>query len=412
MKTLAICALAVSLGSPALLHAQTLELPQPGIQGGATIGDSYTFTWNRVPDATYYRVYVRDSTGTNHDLWFTADRSGCGPSVSAQTCAVVIQIPLATGVAEWWTQSWYPHVYSGWSQTRTFLVAGRVPIGAGSLASIESLTALGRSALAATKTPMSNGSYGAHTAVGDRALEQFDAGLTGHSGNTAVGARTLSSLTAASYSASYNTAVGYQALRSLTLGNYNIALGDLAGLNLTTGSDNIYIGHGGVANESNTMRLGQYSQNVYVGGIHGKTSGGGIGVFINADGKLGTLTSSGRFKSNVRPIGPLSDRLFSLKPVAFEYTKDLDPETLPQFGLLAEDVEKHFPELLARDADGKPYTVRYHLLVPLLLNELQKQRARAELQDERIQKLTAQHEERINQLAAQVDALLRQQQNK
>ena len=100
---------------------------------------------------------------------------------------------------------------------------------------------------------------------------------------------------------------------------------------------------------------------------------GGTAVFINADGQLGTSTSSARFKDEIRPMDKTSEVLFALKPVAFRYKKEIDPERIPQFGLVAEEVEKVNPDLIVRDKEGRPYSVRYDQVNAMLLNEFLKE---------------------------------------
>jgi hypothetical protein len=74
--------------------------------------------------------------------------------------------------------------------------------------------------------------------------------------------------------------------------------------------------------------------------------------------------------------------------VTFRYKQD--PEGERQYGLIAEEVVRLYPELVSYDADGKVVTVRYHELVPMLLNEVQKQRAENQRQTSQIGKLSAQ----------------------
>ena len=163
-----------------------------------------------------------------------------------------------------------------------------------------------------------------------------------------------------------NTAIGVEALSSNTTGQNNVALGDMAGSNLTTGSNNIDIGANinGIAGESNACRIGS---------IFGQTAANGSAVFITSGHKLGTATSSKRFKENINPMNRASEVIFSLKPVAFRYKKEIDPERIPQFGLVAEDVEKVNPDLIVRDKEGKPYSVRYDQVNAMLLNEFLKE---------------------------------------
>jgi Chaperone of endosialidase len=172
-----------------------------------------------------------------------------------------------------------------------------------------------------------------------------------------------------------NTATGYNALLNSTTGNNNIALGYFAGSNLTTGDNNIDIGNTGVAGEANTIRIGTVGTQTttYVAGVMGKTTPRGTPVFININGQLGTVTSSARFKDGIKAMDKASEVIFALKPMTFHYKKEVDPEGIPQFGLVAEEVEKVSPALITRDADGKPYTVRYEAVNAMLLNEFLKE---------------------------------------
>ena len=236
----------------------------------------------------------------------------------------------------------------------------------------------------------------ANTAVG------FDALLTNKTGsaNTATGFGALFKNTATNNTATgsvalefnttgtANTANGAGALRANTTGGGNVALGYQAGLNLTTGSNNIDVGAGvlGVAAEANTIRIGTTQIKTFIAGIHGATASGGAAVFINASGELGTLTSSARFKEAIKPMDKASEAILALKPVTFRYKHDLDPDGVPQFGLVAEQVEKVNPDLVARDADGKVYTVRYEAVNAMLLNEFLKEHRKVEEQGATIAK--------------------------
>jgi hypothetical protein len=173
-----------------------------------------------------------------------------------------------------------------------------------------------------------------------------------------------------------NVALGINALYGNTTGNTNIGVGFSAGLSLTTGSNNIDIGNFGVAAESNTIRIGTMGTqtNTYVAGIYGATTSAGIGVFVDSNGHLGTLVSSERFKEAITPMDRASEAILFLKPVTFRYKQELDPKAIPQFGLIAEEVEKVNPALVVRDAEGKPYTVRYEAVNAMLLNEFLKER--------------------------------------
>ena len=196
--------------------------------------------------------------------------------------------------------------------------------------------------------------------------------------NTAVADRAL----AFNSTGSFNTAVGYAALNANTTGNDNIAIGKIAGLKLTTGSSNIDIGNQGAAGESRTIRIGARNthRNTYIAGISGVTVAGGVGVIIDGSGHLGTTTSSAQYKQKIQPMEKASEAILALKPVTFRYKKELDPDGIPQFGLVAEDVAKVNPDLVARDEDGKPYTVRYEAVNAMLLNEFLKEHRKVEEQ--------------------------------
>ncbi|HZR83278.1 MAG TPA: tail fiber domain-containing protein [Candidatus Binatia bacterium] len=185
-----------------------------------------------------------------------------------------------------------------------------------------------------------------------------------------------------------NTAVGASALRSNTLGHDNVAIGSAAGAD-TTGNSNIDIGNGGLAGESNTIRIGDIQTATFVAGISGATSAGGVAVFVNGDGRLGTTTSSARFKEDVRAIGDESRGLLKLRPVRFRYKPEIDASGLEQYGLVAEEVAKVYPDLVVYDDEGRPQTVRYHFVNAMLLNEVQRQARRIDVQRREIDALTA-----------------------
>jgi Chaperone of endosialidase len=170
------------------------------------------------------------------------------------------------------------------------------------------------------------------------------------------------------------TANGFQALYRNATGSSNIALGINAGLNLTTGSNNIDIGNVGIADEANTIRIGTdgTQTKTFIAGISG-TAVMGTPVKVNAAGQLGTVPSSQRFKDEIRPMDKASEAILALKPVTFRYKKEVDPEGIPQFGLVAEDVEKVNPDLVVRDSEGKVFTVRYEAVNAMLLNEFLKE---------------------------------------
>ncbi len=206
-----------------------------------------------------------------------------------------------------------------------------------------------------------------NAASGANALQENTIG----SDNTANGAFSLFNNT----TGGNNTASGYNALNNNTTGGSNIALGFQAGLNLTTGNNNIDIGNVGVAGESKTIRIGKSGTQTktFIAGISGVTVAGGVGVIVGTNGQLGTVVSSERFKDAIKPMDKASEAILALKPVTFRYKHELDPDGIPQFGLVAEEVEKVNPNLVARDDEGKPYTVRYEAVNAMLLNEFLKE---------------------------------------
>ena len=223
----------------------------------------------------------------------------------------------------------------------------------------------------------------ANTAVGAGALEVNSTGVW----NTAVGSSALqdnagSYNTAIGFNALFfdttgnnNTATGANALTGNTSGSNNIAVGFDAGINLTTGSNNIDIGNAGLAGESGKIRIGTKpaQKATFIAGISGVTVANGVGVIINTQGQLGTVVSSERFKDSIQPMDKASEAILALQPVTFHYKHELDPNGIPQFGLVAEEVEKVNPDLVARDEQGKLYTVRYEAVNAMLLNEFLKE---------------------------------------
>src|SRR5262249_53130212 len=164
-----------------------------------------------------------------------------------------------------------------------------------------------------------------------------------------------------------NTAVGAKALRKST-GTKNIGIGYQAGVTLTNGNNNIFIGNSGVGDESQTIRIGTAQTSTYIAGI--STAGvSGTAVVVDANGQLGITLSSVRYKQDIETMANRSEGLLKLRPVTFVY-KD-DTTTAPHYGLIAEEVATVYPELVTRTASGEVQTVKYHELIPMLLNELQ-----------------------------------------
>jgi hypothetical protein len=217
-----------------------------------------------------------------------------------------------------------------------------------------------------------------NTAVGEEALLHVTAG----NNNTAVGFTALVDTTGHD-----NTAIGSAALNSCTTGSDNIAVGMLAGVGVGIASHTICIGADG----------NDIDNSCYIGQIFNATSSGGVPVYVNSNGRLGTATSSSRFKEGITPMAQASEKLFSLKPVTFRYKKGIDPEGpegKSQFGLVAEDVDHVNPDLVVRDKAGKPYSVRYDQVNAMLLNEFLKEH-----------KAFEQEQHKVEQLEKQIEAL-------
>jgi hypothetical protein len=245
----------------------------------------------------------------------------------------------------------------------------------------------------------SNTTGGFNTALGDYALVSNTVGF----GNTAVGASALVNNNTgnvniaigdlalySNFTGGGNTAVGEQALSDNQSGNVNIALGYAAGTRIT-GSSNIVIGNIGLAGESNTIRIGGdvfgYGPQTaaFIAGISG-TAVMGDAVVVDANGQLGTVASSARFKKNIKPMDKTSEAILALKPVSFQYRSD--SKGTPQFGLIAEEVAKVNPDLVVRNRNGEIYSVRYEAVNAMLLNEFLKEHKMIEKQETTITRLT------------------------
>jgi len=291
-------------------------------------------------------------------------------------------------------------------------------------------TALGFQALYNGTTASGN------TAIGSQALLSNTVGTR----NVAVGAAALDSLTSGEMntavgnvsleqgvSVNFNTALGRHAL-GRTQGDQNTGLGFFAGWNLSDdGTNNIYIGNAGpvpIGTESNTIRIGTQTATIvtvgnppfeshpmpahtatFIAGISG-TAINGRPVMINANGRLGTAPSSARFKEEIKPMDKASEAILALKPVMFRYKKEVDAERTPQFGLVAEQVEKVNPDLVTRDPDGKAFTVRYEAVNAMLLNEFLKEHRQVQEQQKEIDVLRAELREQralIRKVSARVE---------
>jgi hypothetical protein len=299
-------------------------------------------------------------------------------------------------------------------------VSDNVAVGSGALrdnAFGEQNVAIGVNALegAGART----GSF--NTAIGSRALKFNETGdlntatgwralvknSTGHD-NTANGSNALSANTTGDYNAASgvnalnsntsgvrNTAIGFMALDNNTTGSFNVALGAGAGSGVITADDVICIGRGVAgANVRGTC---------FIGNIRGVTtqSANALPVLIDGAGQLGTASSSQRFKHDIKPMGKASEGILALEPVTFHYNSD--SANIPQFGLIAEEVEKVNPDLVVRDENGEIYTVRYEAVNAMLLNEFLKEHrevVQLEVIVARQEKRFVEQEERITTLTA------------
>ena len=248
-------------------------------------------------------------------------------------------------------------------------------------------TAVGYNALSSNRTANNN------TAIGSAALVDNTIGAN----NTAAGGGAL----ATNQTGSNNTADGAEALLRTT-GSNNVGLGYNAGNNLTAGSNNIDISNVGVAAESNAIRVGTsgVQTKAFIAGISG-IAVTGTAVVVNGSGQVGVAPSSQRFKDSIKPMDNASEAILALEPVTFRYKQEFDPACIPQFGLVAEEVEKVDPDLVARDADGKPYTVRYEAVNAMLLNEFLKEHKAFVQEQRKVQEQGA----TIARLEKQIEAL-------
>jgi hypothetical protein len=217
-------------------------------------------------------------------------------------------------------------------------------------------TAVGRDALFANTTGSQN------VAIGYTAL----AANRGGNSSTAVGFQALGVANAAQ-----NTAVGHFALGRVTTGFGNTALGDAAGPSLTTGNFNVYIGAfaSGAAGESNTTRISNIYTTVQpVAGTDPDV------VTVDSHGRLGRGNqSSRRYKHDIKLMEKASEAIFKLKPVSFRYKEEFDSTQTLAFGLIAEQVAEVYPDLVGRNPEGQPESVRYEQINAMLLNEFLKE---------------------------------------
>jgi trimeric autotransporter adhesin len=245
----------------------------------------------------------------------------------------------------------------------------------------------------------SNTTGNENTATGSQALFSNTTG----SANVAIGFQALSSNTDSSHTAIgasallanttgfQNTAIGFQALQNNTEGSGNTAIGSSAGISIT-GGGNVCIGVNvsGDAGANDTTWI----RNVY-GSVASSRA-----VYVDSDGKIGTLASSRRYKEEIKPIKQASEVLYRLKPVSFRYKKEIDRSHALSFGLIAEEVANVDPDLVTPDRDGKPETVRYEAVNAMLLNEFLKEHRKVEDLKKELQATVSQQQKQIDALTA------------
>lgn len=241
-------------------------------------------------------------------------------------------------------------------------------------------SAFGQDALEANTAGSSNSAFGENamyrnTAGGSNSAFGKDALLSNTTGsrNSALGTDALLENT----TGSANTAVGEGALLHSIDGSRNVAIGEYAGLGLYNGSDNIFILNFGERYDNGTIRIGRggIQDQTFIAGVNGGVlAEPNLPVMVDDTGKLGTTSSSRRYKQDISDLGAGSERLLNLRAVTFRYRPEAIVGDSPMtFGLIAEEVAEVFPELVVNDDQGRPAAVKYHLLSSLLLNELQKQ---------------------------------------
>jgi hypothetical protein len=283
-------------------------------------------------------------------------------------------------------------------------------------------TALGQEALQDNTTGYYNTAVGGSSLYNNRTgnfntacgLEALYANTTGNN-NTACGLEALSSNT----TGSNNTASGFDALGLNTTGSNNIAIGSQAANSVSGGgSGNIHIGSPGSADDNGTIRIGTAAPlegcgcgpqtSFFVAGVSGTTTGlsGAVPVVIDANGQLGTVSSSRRFKEDIQDMGEASSGLLRLRPVTFRYKQAYEDGSKPiDYGLIAEEVADVYPGLVAHSSDGQIETVQYQKLNAMLLNEIQKQHRQIQEQKEKMTAEIGALNARLSELEKQLERL-------
>jgi hypothetical protein len=326
---------------------------------------------NATPMDTPSTIVSRDANGDFATHTLTLD----GNLVMQPTTATVGMI--TKGAATFLrddVDSVFPGLRAGGNSLVTAGSGGNVGIGPSALTNI---------------VPNSAGSTGINnTGMGTASLLQMTSG----NNNVALGGAAMTG----AVSSSSNTAVGFRAGFGLFSGNHNILLGRDAGNNLTSGSNNIVVGGPAAsATEANAIHIGAVTTDsnftahtsAFIAGVSGATVTGNA-VLVSSTGQLGVAASSQRFKREVRDVGEASQAVLGLRPVAFKYNRDIDPDGRQQYGLIAEEVAKVRPDLVDYDKTGRPFTVRYQQVDALLIDQVQKQHRTIEEQEKTIRALS------------------------
>ena len=248
---------------------------------------------------------------------------------------------------------------------------------------------------------------GANTALGAGALKYNTDG----NGNTGVGFYALFT----TYQGSGNTAVGTNAALMNSSGSGNTAIGYFTGFAWQDGDNNIALGTGAMGDgyDTGVIRIGgaNYQTRTFIEGIRDTNPAYAevfdVDVCVTSDDQLGPCSvelSSARFKQDIEAVDEVTSELTRLHPVKFRYKHQVDrsPDPVIHYGLLAEEVAEVFPHMVSYDGEGRPYTVRYEMLTPLLLSELQRQQSALERRDEEMEVLRSQVADltrRLDQLA-------------
>lgn len=259
-------------------------------------------------------------------------------------------------------------------------------------------SAVGAAALGSNTTGSSNSAFG-QTALQNNDIGQLNSAFgqgalgdnTSGNSNTASGVGAMQLNTTGSESTASgvgalgsntmgirNTAVGDGAMQNNATGNSNVGVGFSAGSNVTTGSNNIDISNNGTAGDTASIRIGaQGTQTAaFLAGVSGVTTGGvAVPVLIDSNGQLGVTSSSQRFKRDIQPLGTAAaGALLKLRPVSYHYRESVVHGPWPlQYGLIAEQVAKTYPNLVAYGPDGKPDAIAYQEFPALLIAAIQHQ---------------------------------------